>query len=219
MEQPILGVTQTVTSPHRRHVDSLRAAKNSSQLLDEPALMDTVLSWGRSSVRRSWLRSTLAASPVVLVPLATLTVFITLAEFDGCLSSFLAQGLDEGFVNLAIKYGPRPTYASSLAVFGWVLFQAALYQFLPGPICSGQRTPAGHLLSYRLNGLGAWIVTHVGWAVLSWYGVIDPGFIPRHWGGLVAISNMSGLLISAFAYVKAHLFPTHPDDCRFSGEF
>lgn len=99
----------------------------------------------------------------------------------------------------------------------WVGLQALLYLCLPGEKQTGQYTPAGNLLSYRMNGLSAWIVTHVLYAALSYFGVLDPAFIPRNWSGLIGAMNLAGLVISALAFIKAHLMPTHPNDRKFSG--
>ncbi|KAB8073313.1 ergosterol biosynthesis ERG4/ERG24 [Aspergillus leporis] len=82
------------------------------------------------------------------------------------------------------------------ATICWLAFQAVLYHYLPGPTNTGQRTPAGHLLTYRMN---------------------DPAFISRNWEGLFAAMNLAGFLLSLLAYLKAYLMPTHPEDRKFSG--
>ena len=175
--------------------------------------------WGRSSAHRSWLHSLIAAAPVWLAPLLALSCFITLSQFDGSLSKFADAVLQEGFLPVLVKYGPRFSSKGTLGVACWISLQVALFQLLPGPINTGQRTPAGHLLAYRTNGLWAWIITHFLFATLCWFGVLDPGFVPRNWGGLVAAMNLAGFLISAFAYAKAYLMPTHSDDRKFTGMF
>lgn len=177
------------------------------------------LTWGRSSTRRSWLRSLFSASPVWIAPLTALSCFVTLSRFDGSLSKFVAAGLQEGFLPILIRYGPQLSFKATLAYTCWISLQVALFQYLPGPINTGQRTPAGRLLAYRTNGLWAWIVTHVLFIALCSFGVLDPGFIPRNWGGLVAVMNFIGFLLSALAYAKAYLMPTHADDRKFSGTF
>ena len=175
------------------------------------------LAWGRSSAHRSWLHSLFSAAPVWFAPLVALSFFITLSQFDGSLSKFTAAVLQDGLLPVLVSHSPRFSFKGTLAVTCWIFLQAALFHFLPGPMNTGQRTPAGHLLAYRTNGLWAWIVTHLLFATLCWYGVLDPGFVPRNWGGLVAAMNLAGFLVSAFAYVKAYLMPTHSDDRKFTG--
>ncbi|KAI9163666.1 Cytochrome P450 monooxygenase FSL4 [Paramyrothecium foliicola] len=181
-----------------------------------PSLGNGII-WGRTGVGRTWLHSLMAASPVVLAPLASISVFITLAAFDGSFSSFAEAVSREGFWSICMRHGPQLTAKGVLAVIGWVGLQALLFLCLPGKIRTGQYTPAGHLLSYRMNGLGAWAATHVLYVVLCWMGLLDPGFIPRNWSSLIAAMNLAGLLISALAFIKAYVMPTHPDDRRFSG--
>ena len=202
------------------HAKLLVVAWNSlkfSLLADSP--FPNKSTWGRSSIHRSRIHSLVSASPVWLAPLLALSFFITLAQFDGSLSKFVEAVLQEGFLPVLIAHGPHFSFKGTLAVTCWISLQAALFQLLPGPINTGQRTPAGHLLTYRTNGLWAWIVTHVLYLALCWFGLLDPGFVPRNWGGLVAAMNLAGFLLSAFAYAKAYLMPTHSDDRKFSGIF
>ena len=61
----------------------------------------------------------------------------------------------------------------------WILFQALLavlpdfvHKIIPwykGGIQEGQTTPAGHILKYNINGLQAWIITHITVYVLVMY--------------------------------------------------
>ncbi|CAF9929466.1 hypothetical protein IMSHALPRED_007923 [Imshaugia aleurites] len=194
-----------------------QASLKLSLLADSP--FPGKITWGRSSLRRSWLRSLFSASPVWLAPLTALSFFVTLSQYDGSLSKFVAAISQEGFLPILNAYGPRFTLKGTLAYTCWIALQATLFKCLPGPINTGQRTPAGHLLAYRTNGLWAWVITHVLYVALCWFGILDPGFVPRNWGGLVAAMNLAGFLLSAFAYAKAYVMPTHPDDRNFSGTF
>lgn len=173
--------------------------------------------WGRSSIRRSWLRSLISAAPVVLCPLVAVSCFITLSEFNGCLSKFITAVHDDGAFAVFSAHRPRFSVKGTLLYICWIVLQAGFSRYLPGPIYTGQRTPAGYLLAYRTNGLRAWVITHALYACLCWFGFLDPGFVPRNWGGLVAAMNLTGFVVSAFAYLKAYSKPTHPDDRKFSG--
>jgi 7-dehydrocholesterol reductase len=160
----------------------------------EPQVTTDTDIWGRTGPGRSWPRSLIAASPLFLAPMASISTFITLAQ-----------------------YGPQTTTKGIAAVICWVSLQAVLYCFLPGEIHQGQHTPAGYLLTYKINGLSAWIVTHLLYAALSWLGILDPGFIPRNWSSLIGAMNLAGFVISVLAFVKAYVAPTHPEDSKFSG--
>lgn len=48
--------------------------------------------------------------------------------------------------------------------------------------------------------------------------IVDPVFISRNWTGLFAAMNLAGFLLSLFAFLKAHLAPSHSEDRKFSGK-
>ena len=113
---------------------------------------------------------------------------------------------------------PRPTLAGFGVFAVWYLAQALLALVLPGRTGFGAPTPAGHRLPYRLNGLNAWLVTHVllYLAAFRWE-LISPTLVYDHGGGLLVAANTAGLLISLFAFWKARTRPTHPGDRTLSG--
>jgi len=123
------------------------------------------------------------------------------------------------FWTICVKHGPQITREGVTAVALWVGFQALLFLYLPGELHTGQYTPAGHRLTYRLNGFWSWILTHVVYFVLCCTGILDPAFISRNWSSVVAALNLAGFLAPALAFIKAYLSPTHPEDCKFSGMF
>ncbi|PMD25796.1 ERG4/ERG24 ergosterol biosynthesis protein [Hyaloscypha hepaticicola] len=125
--------------------------------------------------------------------------------------------LNLGPINFFVLYGPRSSTKVSLGYGAWILFQIALYQFLPSKLSTGQLTPAGNLLKYRTNGLLAWIVTHVLFVALAVSGLMDPAILARHWEPLLVTTNIAGFLLTGLVYAKAHLSPTHEKDRKFSG--
>ena len=118
------------------------------------------------------------------------------------------------------QYLPRPTVVGSQIFVGWLVFQGLLYAWLPAKIGYGQRTPAGHMLPYKVNGLLAWVVTHLLFVVASFhYGWFAPTVVHDHWGALLVAANVYGYSLTVFAYAKAHWFPTHAEDRKFSGSW
>ncbi|KAL9131306.1 MAG: hypothetical protein Q9217_000741 [Psora testacea] len=120
------------------------------------------------------------------------------------------------FVN---QYAPRPSMQASLGYAAWILFQGILYSLLPGPISTGQLTPAGNLLKYKTNGLLAWTITHVAFLGAGAAGVLDLAIIAKNWEGLLVASNVYGFLLAGFCLVKGYVAPSHPNDRKFSGSF
>lgn len=197
---------------------SLRADDlNPLDLVSIPVSLKTAPVWGRTGAGRSWLRSLIAASPILFAPLASVSIFVTLAVFEGSFAEFFSAVRRDGFLQICLNHGPQLTWEATAAVALWLGVQALFFRILPGEMHSGQYTPAGHLLTYKVNGLFAWIVTHVGYGMLCWLGILNPAFIPLHWNHLIAAMNLAGLAISTFAFLKAHINPTHPNDRKFSG--
>ena len=172
---------------------------------------------GHSSVRSPWLLSVLAAVPLFVAPVITASFLVTISQFEGSLSKFVTTGFEQGFLEVIIAHGPRLSLKPTFAYACYIALQAVLFYLLPGPTNTGQRTPAGYLLTYRTNGLYAWVITHSIYALLCWYGVLDPGFVIRNWSGIFIAMNSFGYLVAIFAYGKAYLRPSHPEDRRFSG--
>ncbi|KAF4430505.1 7-dehydrocholesterol reductase [Fusarium acutatum] len=210
---PRAGSTTTIITQRKKKPIEAKALTTEVQML---AGADV---WGRAAFGRSWLRSLVGASPLFLAPIGSISIFITLAEYEGSLSLFADAVKEHGFWTICAQYGPHLTTKGIAAVICWVGIQALLYCLLPGEQHQGQLTPAGYLLSYKINGLSAWIVTHLLYGLLSWLGILDPGFIPRNWSSLIGAMNLAGFVISALALVKAYVMPTHPEDRKFSGSF
>jgi 7-dehydrocholesterol reductase len=125
---------------------------------------------------------------------------------------------ESGLTGFFLRYAPRSSSKATVGYGIWLLFQAALYQFLPSVLSSGQLTPAGNLLKYRTNGLLAWSITHVLFAASSLYGILDPAILAKNWEGLLLVTNVFGFLLTGVAYAKAHFSPSHEKDRKFSGK-
>lgn len=99
----------------------------------------------------------------------------------------------------------------------WYTVQAIMYAVVPSKIGYGQKTLAGRELPYKLNGLTCYIITHIVFLSAVYLDVIQVSIIAQNWLGLFVAANFMGYFLTVFAYVKAHLFPCHPDDRKFSG--
>lgn len=173
--------------------------------------------WGRTGAGRSTFRSLLASSPVILAPLTSITTYIVLVSFSGSFSQFFSAVTQHGFLRICLDHGPALTPKGVYAVSAWIAWQAVLYMYLPGPSVLGEFTPAGHKLTYKLNGSYAWALTHVVYFGLAAMGCIDAAFIPKNWSSLIAAMNLAGLVAPAGAFVKAYWWPTYENDRKFSG--
>lgn len=172
--------------------------------------------WGRFN-SGTWLGVLGCGGIIMICPVLVLVIQIALQNFGGSLTQALIGLYNMGPVDFAVEYGPRFDLRATLAYAGWVLLQVALYAFLPSAPAYGQRTPAGHMLPYRVNGLTAWIICHAVIVAAVYYGLVDPAIVANNWNGLVVAFNIYGYFLPTMAYVKAHFWPTHQDDIKFSG--
>lgn len=61
------------------------------------------------------------------------------------------------------------------------------------------------------------MLTHAAFIVASLYFNLFPAsIIHDNWGGILVATNVYGYFLSLFSYVKAHRFPSHPEDRKFS---
>lgn len=174
------------------------------------------VNWGRAH-RPTWSASLSCLGIMIFAPLLVIVSGITLSQYQGSLFNSITAMYAEGPWQFVARCIPMPSLHVFGAYLAWFLAQAALYNYLPAQLSTGQLTPAGYLLQYYTNGLSAWILTHV----VLFYGVllriIDPAWIAKNWPGLLVAANCYGFLLSAFAYIKAYISPTHAKDRKFSG--
>ena len=172
--------------------------------------------WGRKA-EATWF--TAAASLVLVVgcPLWLFINWIALEHFEGSMTSAVSAVGHDGLTSFVSQYTPRPSMRASLAYVAWLVLQGTLYSVLPGPISTGQLTPAGNLLRYKTNGLLAWTITHIAFIGAGVTGMLDLAIIANNWEGLLVASNIYGFLLAGFCLIKGHLAPSHPNDRKFSG--
>jgi 7-dehydrocholesterol reductase len=179
---------------------------------------DSSISWGRRQHHGTWLHALGCASIMTFCPLLVIFYWIALSSFHGSLVAAWKAMWTVGPIRFVWSHAPQSDYRVHVAYAGYLLFQAGLYQFLPGKLSVGQITPAGHLLKYRTNGLFAWALTHLLFGAWILHGYVDPAIIARHYEPLLVTSNCYGFALPMLVYVKAHVFPTHARDRKFSGE-
>ncbi|KAJ5644240.1 ergosterol biosynthesis ERG4/ERG24 family-domain-containing protein [Penicillium longicatenatum] len=174
--------------------------------------------WGRRS-HVSTISGLLSMLFMNVVQLFVIFLCICFERFDGSLQHGLLDLLAcqslKGFFQ---QYLPAVFLRPAIFYFGWVASQALLYSVLPGKIVYGPSTPGGHTLSYCLNGLSSWLVTI--WVVLvaAYVGGAEAiASAAQSWMTIIVVANLYGLTLSALAYLKAHIWPSHNSDQRFSG--
>ncbi|MCB1118514.1 MAG: hypothetical protein KDK65_00985, partial [Chlamydiia bacterium] len=170
--------------------------------------------WGRAW-QSDWLTALGSFLIMVLTPLMVVYFYTACDHFGGSLLG--------GFAFDPFQWEAVGIYAL------WFGLQILLYMGVPdqlhkwlgsyrGGWQEGSVTPAGHVLRYQINGVQAWVVSHVlfvlGAFVFEWF---SPTILFDHWGSLLVVANVVGYAVAFFAYWKANRFPTHADDCKYSG--
>ncbi|KAI6354086.1 hypothetical protein MCOR25_008755 [Pyricularia grisea] len=174
-------------------------------------------SWGRAHDRNSFKHQMLSVLFLLFCPLCVIIANVILCEFEGSILLFLQATADGSIYRSLTAYDFQFDQSALTTYTTWVLFQAALFQYLPGKDSLGQQTPGGNILPYRTNGLQAWFVTHIVFGVLCWVGLVDAAIVPKLWTGLMYVANMAGVLLSVFVFFKAYISPSYDRDRKFSG--
>jgi 7-dehydrocholesterol reductase len=82
----------------------------------------------------------------------------------------------------------------------------------------GAMTPSGKRLWYNVNGLQAWVISHIIFFISAfWFEFFPPTIIFDNWGQLFVIANIVGYSLAIYVYIKAYFFPSFPEDRKFSG--
>lgn len=117
---------------------SLEAMQSS---LVSAALHIAPVKWGRESTA-DWNHTFGSLALIVLSPLLVLLDWVALEHYGGSLWATATAALEDP-EQFLLQHLPCPS-AQEVGMYAcWLLLQAALYLYLPGPSCVGQRTPGG----------------------------------------------------------------------------
>jgi hypothetical protein len=159
---------------------------------------------------------------VQCVPVIASVFLITILQYKGSLQALGADIVKvategTGSFDWQSKWVLRPSWRAVQILAIW-LPQFVLAVFLPGKTGYGQATPAGHVLKYNVNGLRAWVFTHIVLYIACYQlRLFSAGILFDEWPALFVLCNVWGFLLTTFAYIKAHVAPSHPDDRKWSG--
>jgi len=182
--------------------------------------------WGRNYSKID-LITKLGVFALLLTPLVFGYCYISCNSYS-CYISWLPMKLING--ELYNSFGEitkmlkttvfEESWSSSISLyFAWQLFQVLFYLFFPSQIASGQPTPAGHVLKYRVNGWRMMVITHIAFVLGVYFNILPAHRLFDLWGQMFILANIFGWLLSVFCFIKANYFPTHPEDCKKSGNW
>ncbi|HLT39590.1 MAG TPA: hypothetical protein VK034_25075, partial [Enhygromyxa sp.] len=142
---------------------------------------------------------------LVLSPPFAVLLWVIVIHYDGSVLAVLDSpgGLLGNF--------PLPSWQAAAMLLGWLGFQLLLLRVLPGERHLGPVTPRGNRPEYRLNGVAAFVVTHVAWFAATGLGLFSGAAIYDRFGELLVTSSLLALVLCGWLYVKGLRFPSSSD--------
>lgn len=166
---------------------------------------------------------------ILFAPLMVFYFYIAVAHFEGSLLLPI-QKFNTGDMTLYQFFQLLPPFSfkACLLWVGWLCFQLLLARHMPdllhkvlpyrGGTLQGGVTPDGNQLTYQINGLQVWVVTHILFVLGGFVlGIFSPTIIFDYWGPLLWAVNITGFALAIFAYIKAHLAPSKPVELKKTG--
>jgi 7-dehydrocholesterol reductase len=142
------------------------------------------------------------------LPTLTILLWIIVRHFDGSVLAFPAAAS----VERVIQLWPWPSTTAVLIVAAWVALQTFLLVALPGRRHVGPVTPAGDRVSYRLNGIAAFLTTLVCFYLAAWQlRWFPPTIVYDRFGEILMTSTLVAVLCSVLLYVKGSRAPSTRD--------
>jgi 7-dehydrocholesterol reductase len=153
----------------------------------------------------SWLST--ALFPVLAMasmPPLVLLFWVVVTYYDGSVLAALGEPLG------VLAKLPGPSLVALAMLLAWLGFALLLLRVLPGRRVLGPVTPRGNQPEYRLNGVAAFIVTHVVWFGATSLGLF-PATIIDHFGELLTTANLLALGLCVVLYIKGLKYPSSSD--------
>lgn len=151
----------------------------------------------------------LVIGPLALMtttPLLMIALWLTARHHDGSFLAFFQAGPSVWLAEL-----PAPSLGAVAIAIGWTVVQGLMLTFLPGERFLGPPTPEGERPVYKLNGMAAWWISHVGLFAAWWTGWLDASAFYESFGSLLVTLNLGALAFCAFLYWKGRSYPSSRD--------
>ncbi|CAK8673420.1 unnamed protein product [Clavelina lepadiformis] len=163
-------------------------------------------------------------------PLFPMFFHISCTRHDCSLLQTFTAVFDNLNVTTFLSVIPQISVQTGIIYASWVAWQVilsllpdVLHYVIPGYKGGWQKgavTPAGNVDDYNINGLQAWLLTHLLWFLNAFkWRIFSPSIVFHNMGAFMIFANIFGYSLTVFSFVKGHLFPSCADDCKFSGSF
>jgi 7-dehydrocholesterol reductase len=145
---------------------------------------------------------------MVTLPFLTILLWLIIRDFNGSILAFAA----EASVQRVIQLWPRPNVKAVAILSVWLALQTFLLVALPGRRHRGPVTPAGDEITYKLNGVPAFLATLAGFYLaayrLEWF---SPTIVYDHFGEILMTCTVAAILCSFLLYLKGLWAPSTRD--------
>jgi 7-dehydrocholesterol reductase len=147
--------------------------------------------------------------PLILIctaPPFAIALWIIATVFEGNTLAALSASPSQW-----IEAIPWPSMTAVTMLASWIVLQLALLVLLPAATHDGPVTPAGNRPRYRINGVSAFIVTHVLAVLLVGLGFVPGAIVHDHFGELLVTSSLFALGLCVALYFKGLVAPSSSD--------
>eukprot|EP00931_Biecheleriopsis_adriatica_P116693 TRINITY_DN92300_c0_g1_i1.p1 TRINITY_DN92300_c0_g1~~TRINITY_DN92300_c0_g1_i1.p1 ORF type:complete len:487 (-),score=70.46 TRINITY_DN92300_c0_g1_i1:12-1472(-) len=171
--------------------------------------------------RLSWPSSNLGClSCMLLLPSAVYYFYGCVVMHQGQLVVPDAAFWKKLYLELPAGIAIRPTGTAFLALILWIVSQALLEIVLPAATADGLKLRNGHRLKYRMNGLAAFLLTHMAIFGMCWQGLIEPYFVWQNMGALITAALVLSTLVAAWIYIDFGLgWHRHAAQAEFENDW
>ena len=184
------------------------------------ASSDKLTTWAADSKSPivQFVRTTLGPLLLILFTPPAAILFWIICTFEPFQGSILPLFTADGWHVIGMHW-PWPSMSAAVIVLIFIALQLILLQWLPGKIFEGPITPTGNRPRYILNGIPAWLITHILFFGSS-YGLhlFHAGIIWDHFGEIIATLVLFAFIFCIYLYFKGRFWPTSKDH-SLSGNF
>ena len=148
---------------------------------------------------------------IVCCPPVIILLWMIAVHYNGSLREFERTITWQHFADQL----PLPSLAAAKILAVWALLQIVLLLGLPGKQYSGPVTPMGNRPRYKLNGVAAFIVTHIVlWLGSYRFGFFSPAIIYDRFGELLSTIVIFAPMFCGLLYLKGLYYPSTTDTSR-----
>lgn len=134
------------------------------------------------------------------------TFFLTFSLPIGVLALFVVCNKNQCSVVAMPRFPPLSELwnnTSFLIFVGWFLFHALIYLSPLGYVAEGTKLRDGQKLKYNMNGIHAYVISHVLFVLAYFVFKVPVSFVYDHYLALAVSSMVFSFALSVFLYVKS----------------